>query len=100
MEDGGIGVDGLEGGEKPERFDGKIFKFIGDDLAVFSKATKGDRVVERCGEAKIGDGGCGAGRIGIEDGNAVSHSTSGQGEHTAELASADDSDRLARGDHR
>jgi hypothetical protein len=61
---------------------------------------KGGRVVEGSGEAKIGNGGCGAGRIGIEDGNAVAHSTSGQGEHAAELASADDSDGLARGDHR
>ena len=100
MEDGGIGVDGLEGGEKPEGFDGKIFKFVGDDLAVFGEAMKGGRVVEGSGEAKIGNGRCGAVGVGIKDGNAVAHSTSGQGEHAAELASADDSDGLARGDHR
>ena len=100
MEDGGVGVDGAEGGEDSERFDGKIFKFVGDNLAGFSEATEGGRVVESSGEAKIGNGGCRARRIGIEDGNAVAHSTSGQGEHSAELASADDSDGLARGDHR
>ena len=100
MEDSGIGVDGAEGGEDSERFDGKIFKFVGDDLAVFGEAMKGGRVVEGSGKAKIGNGRCGAGGIWIEDGNAVTHSTSGQREHAAELASADDSDGLARGDHR
>ena len=29
---------------------GKIFKFVGDDLAGFSKAMECGRVVERCGE--------------------------------------------------
>ena len=100
MEDGGIGVDGLEGGEKPEGFDGKIFKFVGDDLAVFGEAMKSGRVFEGSCEAKIGNGRCGAVGVGIEDGNAVAHSTSGQGEHAAELSPADDSDGLARGDHR
>jgi hypothetical protein len=100
MKDGRVGVDGAEGSEDSEGFDGKIFKFVGDDLAVFGEAMKRGRVVEGSIEAKIGNGGCGAGGIGIEDGNAVAHSTSGQGEHAAELASADDSDGLAWGDHR
>ena len=100
MENGGIGVDGSEGGKNLKGFDGKIFKFVGDDLAIFGEAMKRGRVVEGSGKAKIGNGRCGAGGIWIEDGNAVAHSTSGQREHAAELASADDSDGLARGDHR
>jgi hypothetical protein len=50
VENGGVGVDRSEGGEESEGFDGKIFKFVGDDLAGFSEAMEGGRVVKRCGE--------------------------------------------------
>jgi hypothetical protein len=56
MEDGGIGIDGSEGGEDSEGFDGKIFKLVGDDLAGFGESMKRGRVGEGSGKAKIGNG--------------------------------------------
>ena len=71
MQNGGIGVNGAEGGEDAEGFDGKIFKFVGYDVALLSEAVEGGRVVKWGGEAKIGHGGGGAVRIGIKNGEAV-----------------------------
>ena len=46
MQDGGIGKDGALSGEKSEGFDGKVFEFVGDDLAGFGEAMEGGGVVE------------------------------------------------------
>ena len=99
VENGGVGIDGSEGGEESEGFDGKIFKFVGDDLAGFGEAMEGGRVVERCGEGEVGNGGGGAGGIGIEDSDAIAHPAGGEGEHSAELTTADDADRLTWRNH-
>ena len=99
VENGGVGVDRSEGGEEPEGFDGKIFKFVGDDLAGFGKAMEGGRVFERCGEGEVGDGGGGTVGVGIENGDAIAHPAGGEGEHSAELTTADDADRLTWRNH-
>jgi len=99
VENGWIGVDGAEGGEESEGFNGKIFKLVGDDLAGFGELMEGGGVVERCGEGEVGDGGGGAVGVGIENGDAIAHPTGGEGEHSAELATADDADRLAWRNH-
>ena len=99
MEDGGIGKDGALSGEKSEGFDGKVFEFVGDDLAGFGEAMEGGGVVEGSGEGEIGHGRCGAGGVGIEDGDAVAHTAGGESEHATELTAADDADGLAWRDH-
>jgi len=99
MEDGGIGKDGALSGEKSEGFDGKVFEFVGDDLAGFGEAMEGGGVVEGSGEGEIGHGRCGAGGIGIENGDAVAHTAGGESEHATELTAADDAYGLAWRDH-
>gem|GEM_PF-6089887 len=99
MEDGGIGENGSESGEQAEGFDGEVFEFVGDDLAGFGEAAEGGGVVKRGGEGEISHGSGGAGRIGIENGDAVTQTAGGEGEHAAELTSADDSDGLAWRNH-
>jgi len=99
VENGGVGVDRSEGGEEPEGFNGKIFKFVGDDLANFGESMESGGVVERCGEGEVGNGGGGAVGVGIKDSDAVAHSTGSEGEHSAELTPADDADRLTWRNH-
>ena len=68
-------------------------------MAGFGEAMEGGRVVERCGEGEVGNGGGGAVGVGIKNSNAVAHSTGSEGEHSAELTTADDADRLAWRNH-
>jgi len=99
MEDGGIGKDGALSGEKSEGFDGKVFELVGENVARFSQALEGVRIVEGGGESEIGHGGGGAGGVGIEDGDAVAHAASSESEHATELTATDDAYGLAWRDH-
>jgi len=91
--------DGSDRSDLAKRLDGNIFEFVGNDVASLGQAAERFRIIERSGERDIGDGSSGTSEFGVENGNAVTHPTGGQGEHAPELTPADDADGLAWRNH-
>ena len=80
-------------------FDRDVFKFIGDYIASFGKTAKSGGIFKRSGESKVGHRTGRAGGVGIENSDAIAHTAGCEGEHSTQLASADNANRFAGRNH-
>ena len=91
--------DGSDRSDLAKRLDGDIFEFVGNYVAGLGQAAERFGIIEWSGEGDIGDRGSGASEFRVENGDAVTHPTSGQGEHAPELTPADDADGFTWRNH-
>ena len=99
MKDFGVRKDGSDRSDLAKRFDRNIFEFIGNDVAGFGQAAERFGIIEWSGQGDIGHGSSWASEFGVENGDAVTKTASGEGEHAPELAPADDADGFAWRNH-
>ena len=91
--------DGSDRSDLAKRLDGNIFEFVGNDVAGLGQAAKRFGIIEWSGEGDIGDGSSGASEFGVENGDTVTQTASGEGKHAPELTPADDADGFAWRNH-
>ncbi|ENN87345.1 hypothetical protein RHSP_26621 [Rhizobium freirei PRF 81] len=87
-----IDVDIL--GELLGSMDRNVLEFVCHDIAAFRQIGKGGRIVIGGGDLLAGDLRCWTIGLRFEDDGAEIQASSRHGEHAAELAAADDADRL------
>ena len=91
--------DGSDRSDLAKRLDGNIFEFVSNDVAGLGQAAKRFGIIEWSGEGDIGDGSSGASEFGVENGDTVTQTASGEGKHAPELTPADDADGFAWRNH-